>query len=141
MPQDHRNTVELLYQAYARRDFSTFLDLLDPRVELHAAENFIYADGNPYTGRDAVRNGILARLDGEWTGFSVVPEEFLGAGDVMIVRGRYRGTFKETGTAIDAAFVHVFRFTEGRVSAWQTYTDTAQFRDAVSHRTTAGASQ
>jgi len=49
----------------------------------------------------------------------------------VITRGRYRGTFKITGTVINAEFVHVFRFKEGRIAMWQSYTDTAQFKDAV----------
>ena len=49
----------------------------------------------------------------------------------MIARGRYRGTFKATGTAIDAEFVHVFRFKDGKIVMWQSYTDTAQFKEAV----------
>ena len=131
MPYDYRKTVEQFYQAYARKDLATALELLDPQVELHAAENFIYAKGSPYIGPDAIHDGIFARVDADWENFTAVPEEILGAGEVVITRGRYRGTFKFTGTVINAEFVHVFRFKEGRIAMWQSYTDTAQFKDAV----------
>jgi uncharacterized protein len=131
MPHDHRKIVEYFYRAYARKDLATALQLLDPQVEMHAAENFVYAAGNPYIGVEAIREGIFARLDAEWDNFTAVPEEILGAGEVVITRGRYRGTFKITGTVINAEFVHVFRFKEGRIAMWQSYTDTAQFKDAV----------
>jgi ketosteroid isomerase-like protein len=131
MPHDYRKTVDEFYQAYARKDLATALEQLDPQVEMHAAENFIYAKGSPYIGPDAIHDGIFARVDAEWENFTAVPEEILGAGEVVIARGRYRGTFKVTGTKINAEFVHVFRFKDGKIVMWQSYTDTAQFKEAA----------
>jgi hypothetical protein len=131
MVTDHRHIVERFYRMYARKDLAAALELLDPQVEMHAAENFIYASASPYVGPEAIRQGIFARVEAEWDGFSAEYEEILGAGEVVIARGRYRGTFKATGTSINAEFVHVFRFKEGRIAVWQSYTDTAQFKEAV----------
>ena len=52
-------------------------------------------------------------------------------GEIAIIRGRYQGKFKATGFDLDAEFVHVLRFRDGKLVMGQTYTDTAQFRDAV----------
>jgi ketosteroid isomerase-like protein len=139
MPHEYKDTAALLYQALARRDHEAFLALFDPRGELWAAENFIYAGGNPYIGPDAIRDGVLSRLNAEWDGFLTSAEEILGAGDVVIVRGRYRGTFKATGTKIEAEFVHVINFKDDKVMRFQTYTDTAQFRDAVQEARTSAS--
>jgi len=138
MSQDVRTIVERVYQAMAKRDEAEFEGYLDANLEFTAAQNFIYANGNPYRGMAAFKQGILQRLVDEWTGFMTIPFEILGAGDVVIARGRYKGTYNATGTPIDAEFVHVFRFKDGKITAWQTYTDTAQFRDAI-HEQTAGA--
>jgi len=138
MPENYVATVESIYAALARRDVQFVLDRMDPKVEWHSAENFIYAHGNPYLGQEAVRKGIFDRLFEEWTEFLLIPQEILGAGDVVIARGRYRGTFKGTGYALDAQFVHVFRFKDGKIIMGQTYTDTAQFRDAVNRVRTTG---
>ncbi len=119
------------YRLYAIKDIATTMNLFDPQVEMHPAENFIYATGTPYIGPEAIRDNIFTRVDAEWDGFTATAEEILGAGDVVIARGRYGGTFKATGTSIDAEFVHVFRFKNGKISMWQSYTDTAQFKDAV----------
>jgi ketosteroid isomerase-like protein len=132
MSADYRQAIERFYRMYERKDLSAALEFLDPQVEMHAAENFIYATGNPYVGPDAIRDGIFARVESEWDGFSAAHEEILGMGDVVIARGRYRGTFKATGTSINAEFVHVFRFKNGKIAMWQSYTDTAQFKEAVS---------
>jgi ketosteroid isomerase-like protein len=35
---------------------------------------------------------------------------------------------------VNAQFVHVFWFKDGKIATFQHYTDTAQFKDAVSRR-------
>jgi len=39
---------------------------MSPDIQWNEAENFVYADGNPYVGPDAVVNGVFARLGAEW---------------------------------------------------------------------------
>ncbi|MBZ5633480.1 MAG: nuclear transport factor 2 family protein [Acidobacteriia bacterium] len=119
------------YRLYAIKDIAATMDLFDSQVEMHPAENFIYATGSPYIGPDSIRDSIFTRIDSEWDEFTATTEEILGAGEVVIARGRYRGTYKATGTTIDAEFVHVFRFKDGKIAVWQSYTDTAQFKEAV----------
>jgi ketosteroid isomerase-like protein len=95
------------------------------------AENFIYADRNPYVGPQAVLEGVFMRLAGDWEGFTVTPEQIVADGETVIGRGRYRGTCRATGVRVDAIFAHVFQFRDGKVVRFQQYTDTAQFRTAV----------
>jgi ketosteroid isomerase-like protein len=130
MSEDWRTTVESFFDAFARRDFVRLRELLDPQVEWNAAESFIYAEGSPYRGPDAVL-GIMRQIDAEWDHFVANPEEFFGEEGIAITRGRYRGKFNPTGFRLNAEFVHVFRLKNGRIVVAQTYTDTAQFRDAV----------
>jgi uncharacterized protein len=131
MVTDHRQIVKRFYRLYAIKDVRAAMDLFDPQVEMHPAENFIYATGKPYVGPEAIQGSIVTRVEAEWDGFSMTPEEILGAGEVVIARGRYRGTYKITGTTINAEFVHVFRFKDRKIAMWQSYTDTAQFKEAV----------
>lgn len=128
---DHRQVVKRFYRLYAIKDIRATMALFDSKVEMHPAENFIYATGRAYIGPDEIQNNIFTRVDADWDGFTATADEILGAEEVVIARGRYRGTFKATGTPIDAEFVHVFRFKDGKIVMWQSYTDTAQFREAV----------
>ena len=75
--------------------------------------------------------GVFLRLATEWNHFQAVPDEYLDAGDAIIVFGRYKATFKATGSPLNAQFAHVWRLRNGKVIAFQQYTDTAQFRRAV----------
>ena len=139
MPQDNAERVRSIYEAFARGDVPTAMAGMDPGIEWNEAENFIYADGNPYIGPQAVLAGVFARLGSQWSSFAVVPDEILGSGDSVISLGRYRGTYRTTGARVDAQFVHVFKFRDGKVVKFQQYTDTAQFRDVVSRGSSATA--
>jgi ketosteroid isomerase-like protein len=102
---------------------------MDPQVEWNEAENFPYADNNPYIGPDAVVEGVFARLGAEWDGWNI--NEYLDAGDTAVVTGRYRAAHKQTGNAINAQFVHVWKIRGGKVTSFQQYVDTAQVQQAM----------
>jgi len=127
-------TVEAFYAAMGRGDIPSALGVLDPQIEWREAENFLYADKSPYIGIDAVLSGLFARLGADWDGFAVVPEEIVDGGETVVAFGRYSGVYKATGANVHAQFVHAFYFKGGKVARFQQYTDTAQFKDAVSRR-------
>jgi|HubBroStandDraft_5_1064220.scaffolds.fasta_scaffold113438_2 ketosteroid isomerase-like protein len=125
------STVEAFYAAMGRGDIPFVIGALDPTIVWNEAENFVYADRSPYVGVDAVLTGLFARLGGEWDGFSAVPHEIVDGGDTVVAFGRYGGAYKATGVKIDAQFVHVFKFKDGKIAKFQQYTDTAQVQNAV----------
>lgn len=125
------DTVKGLYTSFANGDIPAVLGALDAEAEWNEADNFPYADGNPYIGPDAVLNGVFMRLGGEWDGFAAVPAEFIDGGDRVVVLGRYGGRYKASGRAVDAQFAHVWWLADGKVTRFQQYTDTAQVRDAL----------
>lgn len=131
MSENNRATVQGMYEAFGRGDIETVLGALDRQVEWWEAENFIYADGNPYVWPQAVLQGVFARLGAEWDGFSVSPKEVLDAGDTIVGRGYYSGKFRATGRDVHAQFAHVFSFRDGKVVKFEQYTDTAQFQEAT----------
>lgn len=113
-----------IYDAFAAGDVPGVLGRMAPEIEWNEAESFIYADGNPYRGPDAVLNGVFARCIGEWDGFAAIPDETLDAGDTIVALGHYRGTNKATGSPLDGQFAHIWRVGGGRATAFQQYTDT-----------------
>jgi predicted enzyme related to lactoylglutathione lyase/ketosteroid isomerase-like protein len=120
-----------LYQAFAKGDVASVVSAFDANIKWNEAENFIYADRNPYNGPDAVLNGIFARLPEEWDDFKVTPQRFTAGSNRVIVEGRHTGKYKRTGSAVDAQFVHVWTVEDGKVAAFQEYCDTAQFLQAT----------
>jgi ketosteroid isomerase-like protein len=102
MSAENVEIVKGIYQAFATGDVPAVLGAMSPAIEWNEAENFPYSDGNPYRGPDAVLAGVFARIGGEWDGFAVVPSEFLDCGDTVVMTGRYTGSYKSTGRAINA---------------------------------------
>lgn len=81
-----------VYESFAAGDVDAVLGAMSPDIVWTEAENFPYADGNPYVGPQAVLEGVFARCNGEWDGFGVEVEEILDAGDTVVALGRYVGT-------------------------------------------------
>lgn len=131
MSQDNVGLVRSVYESFAKGDVPAVLAAMDPRIEWNEAENFPYADRNPYVGPTAVLEGVFARLGSEWDYFKVAAEELLDAGDTVVSRGRYDAVYKKTGSRINAQFVHVWKLRDGRILGFQQYVDTLQVAKAV----------
>lgn len=134
MSPQNVDLIRSLYEAFARGDIPTLLGGFAPDIDWREADNFIYADGNPYVGPEAVLNGVFARLGTEWDGFAATPDSYLDAGDSVVALGHYTGTYKATGAAVRAQFAHVFTIRDGKAASFQEYTDTLQFARACEAR-------
>ena len=104
---------------------------LDHQIQWREADNFLYADGNPYVGPQAVAEGVFQRIVSDVENFAVLPEHFIEGGDTVVVEGRYQGKMKATGTPVDAQFAHVWQLRDGKVVRFQQYTDTKQWATAA----------
>lgn len=120
-----------VYEAFGKGDVAAVLGAFDPGIQWNEAENFLYADGNPYAGPQAVAQGVFQRMVSDIEGFAVVPERFVEGDATVLVEGRYRGTMKATRARIDAQFAHVWQMRDGKVIRFQQYTDTKQWADAA----------
>jgi ketosteroid isomerase-like protein len=121
-----------LYEAFGRGDMGTVLGTMDPSISWREAEGNPYRmDGVAWVGPNEIVENLFVKLGTEWDGFTVTPAKFLESGDQVIVEGRYTGTYKATGKSIDAQFCHVWDVKNGKVMAFQQYTDTAQFQGAM----------
>lgn len=134
MSQENVALVEAIYAAFGTGDVPGVLSRMSADIVWNEAENFPYADRNPYLGPEAVLTGVFARIGEEWDGFTVVSEDLLDAGDTVVVLGRYTGTYKATGRTLDAQLVHVWRIEDGKVVRFQQYTDTLQTARVIERR-------
>lgn len=77
-------TVQGAYGAFNSGDIPTVLAAMQPDIE------WIEGAG-PYQGRyvgpQAVVDNVFARVPEDWSEFTVTPDEFLEAGDVIVVLG------------------------------------------------------
>jgi ketosteroid isomerase-like protein len=112
------------YVAFARGDMDAVMADMHPEIEWHQAQGLPH--GGLYRGLEEVRANIFEPLDEEWWDeFTAVPDEFLEAGDQVVVIGRYRGTAKETGKQLDVPFVHIWSMSGDQAIRFRQYLDTA----------------
>ena len=120
-----------VYDAFARGDLAAAFKDFHPKIEWREAENFTYADGNPYIGPDRVLEGVFARLGADFDDFKVMPQEFVGNDNTVVTLGRYHGRVRSTGKTVDARFAHVWRVEGNQIRGFEQLTDTAQFNNAT----------
>lgn len=120
-----------LYDAFEAHDGRALLEAMSPSFRGVVSAGMPRDLGGVYDGPDRMLAGcwsqVFAALDTR-----PAPDEYLPAGsDRMVVTGRYVGHARGTGRALDAAFAHVLRFADGRVSELVQITDTARWHEAL----------
>jgi len=124
--------VKGMYDAAAKGDFPAFLGSMDAPIEWNEAENFPYADRNPYIGPQAVAESVFGRIGADWEYWILSDHEFHETkNDMIIVTGRYNAKHKITGKIIKAQFTHMWRVKNGKATNFQQYADTYQVNKAM----------
>jgi len=124
MSAENVSLVKGIYAAFGSGDVPAVVAAMSPEIVWNEAESFPYADGNPYVGADAILGGVFARIASEWDGFHVEPEQFLDAGDTVVMTGRYLGTWRGTGQAMNPQVAHIWTVAGGKVVRFQQLVDT-----------------
>jgi ketosteroid isomerase-like protein len=122
-------SVQGLYAAFAKGDVPRVLGFLDANIAWTEAEGFPY--GGTYNGPNAVLEGVFMRLGSEWDGFAAVPDEFIDAGNTIVVPGQYSGVYKGTRKSFEANFAHVWKIRESKAISFVQYVDTFLVQQAL----------
>ena len=129
---DNVAVVDGLYQAFAKGDVPAVLAVMDANIVWNEAENFPYADRNPYIGPDAVLNGVFARIGEEWEYWNLTDIQLHDvSGNRVLATLRYKAKHKKTGKVIDSQTAHLWTLKDRMITAFQQFTDTKQAAEAV----------
>lgn len=128
MSDDSVESVKSVYNAFAAGDMPTLMELLAD-IEWHEAEGLKY--GGVHRGADAVAQNVLGPLAQDVPDFAVTPEEFIASGETVAVVTRYTGTGTETGKELDLAVTHVWDVSDGELTRFRQFIDTARFNEVV----------
>ncbi|HEY2519963.1 MAG TPA: enoyl-CoA hydratase-related protein [Streptosporangiaceae bacterium] len=120
-----------LYDALAAGDAGTLRELLHPSFTGHTTEGLPLGLGGEYDGPEAMTEDFWWAIGRHYRA-RAEPQQFLALADGgLLVLGRYTGTARVGGGRLDAAFAHVLRFAEGRISELTQYTDSARWAGAL----------
>jgi ketosteroid isomerase-like protein len=126
------DVIKTIYSDFSKGNIPAVLQKFDPKIEWNEAENFPYADGNPYIGPNAVLDGVFKRLGSEWEYWNLTDQTYYEAtSGEIIVTGRYKAKNKATAKEINAQFVHLWSLQDGIVTKFQQYSDTYQTVEAM----------
>jgi ketosteroid isomerase-like protein len=121
-----------IYHAFGEGDIATVLAAMDPAVDWREAEGNPYQmDGSSWIGPQAVVDKLFVPLGKEWDGFQLTVHSLHDAGDSVVMQGRYTGTCRATGKAMNAQVCHILRFDGGKLTSFQQYCDTAQLQSVM----------
>jgi len=116
------DTARSAYDAFGRGDLEALKkDFADDAVWVTSDELPL---GGEVQGSDAIM-GNFAQIPNYWSEFSVAPEEFIDAGDHVVVRGTQHAA-NEKGS-FDAPFIHLMKYdAEGKLVRSEFYSDSAK---------------
>ena len=127
-----RENVELLrelFAAYERgRDVATI-------ASEYMAEDVVWnpADEAPQHGIDVVA-AYMRRWESEWEELRTVAEEFIDAGDKVLVTVHFSGRGRASGIEVDARLHEVWVVRGGKIVRMDEFTDRADALDAAGLR-------
>ena len=81
------DVVKDVYAAFGRGDVPAVLGAFDATIEWTEAEGFVYADGNPYVGPQAVAAGVFGRIIADVDNFAIRPVNIIDGGDTVVSEG------------------------------------------------------
>lgn len=120
MSAENIEVVRTAYDAFEKGDLQHIGDHLADEVEWETPASA--PASRTVRGRDAVL-GHIARLLQVWSEFSLGPDEYIDAGERVVVRGVQRSV--GAGGASQSRYLHVFTLRDGKIIRAKYIADTA----------------
>jgi uncharacterized protein len=115
------DTARSAYEAFGRGDLEGLREVLAEDSTWLTSDELPL--GGETHGRDAIL-GNFAQIPNYWSSFSVEPEEFIDAGDWVVVHGKQQAG--NDGNSFEAPFAHLMKFEDNRIVRGEFYGDTAK---------------
>ena len=114
MSQENVEIVRRAYAAFNRRDFDALLEFWDPDVEWHQITQF--PDRAVYRGPEEIRDRFLTQqLVEQFGDFRIDVEEFVDAGDHVVMIGHILAHGSASGVPIRLRVVNILEMRNGKL--------------------------
>jgi len=134
---ENEKLVRAFYEATAPGHRESLRGLQAPHVVYDMPQG-MPAGGGHFEGLQDVLERFLTNF---YAAFDVhfVADEFIAAGEKVVVLGRIQGNTRKGGVPVDVPFAHVWTVREGYLQRMRAFTDTAVLAQALRDRTTAAS--
>ena len=119
MSEANVETVRRFADAYLRGDMEEAMAQLDPEVVYKPVE------AAEMVGRDAARSS-WRRWAEDWEDLEAVPEDFIDAGDRVLVPVVFRGRGTGSGIEVEGRYYQVLTVRDGQVVRWEEFSERAE---------------
>jgi ketosteroid isomerase-like protein len=106
-------TLRRIYGSWGKGDFATGVELYDEHIVLVLRPEF--PEAGPHYGRDAIRDYMRDDFLRDFAGATISGEEFLDAGDSVVVRVEQRASGPRSGVPVRMSYFQVWTFRGGSV--------------------------
>jgi uncharacterized protein len=124
MSEENVEIVRRGYEAFDSGDLETAFALFDPEVEVHMAEEpgevALLDLSKTYRGVEGFVT-FLGQMAEAWGEFRWVPEQYLDAGDEVVVFVRLTATGKGSGVAVNQPMAHLCTMCDGKLVRHETF--------------------
>lgn len=128
MSQQDVSTLRSAYEAFNRGDIPAVLTAFDPEIEWHEPGGGRAPSGT-YRGAQRVADEVFSTIPQTFDRFEAAAEQFIDAGEHLVVVGRFRGTAK-SGQELDAPFAHVWLMRDGKAARFDNHPEAAPWTKA-----------
>jgi ketosteroid isomerase-like protein len=130
-----RGKVEVMrriYDGWSRGDFRAVVDLFDPHVLLVLRPEF--PDAGVYLGPEEIATYTRRDLLASWADFAIEAEEFIDAGDSVVVGLHQRGVGLSSGIVTELRYFQVWTFRGDAIIRIESIKEREQALEAVGLR-------
>jgi ketosteroid isomerase-like protein len=132
MSQENIEIVRRIYERWGRGDFRAGVELYDPYVLLVLRPEF--PDAGAYCGPDEVRRYMREDFLADLEGAVIIGEEFLDAGDSVVVRVNQQATGPASGAPVAMRYYQIWTFRGRSVIRLESIRERAEALDAAGLR-------
>jgi ketosteroid isomerase-like protein len=111
--KDNVEALRRIYEAWGRGEFSEGAELYDPHVVLVLRPEF--PEAGPHYGRKAIRKYMLEDFLVDFDRATISGEEFLEAGDTVVVAVHQQAVGPRSGAPVDMRYFQLWTFRAGTV--------------------------
>lgn len=117
MSEENVETVRSMLAAWSAGRFDEALSLFDPDL---VWEQTVQPEGWVTHGTEEMQQALGTWL-GTWTDYSATFDEYVDAGERVVVVGRERGTAKGSGIEVERATITVYTLRDGKIAHAKSY--------------------
>jgi uncharacterized protein len=130
MSEQDVSTMRNAYEAFNRADIPAVLEAFDPQIEWHEPGGGGAPQGT-FNGAKSVASDVFATVPENFDEFEAQAEEFIDAGEHLVVVGTFRGKSK-AGRQMQARYAHVWRMRDGKAVSFENHVEAGRWAEGWS---------